>query len=85
VSYIGLDHIDIEILKLLLNDSRISISEIAGRVGISRPTVRRRVRKLVNTGIIKRFTVDVDENMLKGVRFLFRFKVDDPDKLVKNF
>jgi Lrp/AsnC family transcriptional regulator for asnA, asnC and gidA len=47
-------------LDILKNDSRKSFVDIGKEVGLSESAVRRRVRNLVDTGIIKRFTVDVD-------------------------
>jgi Lrp/AsnC family transcriptional regulator, regulator for asnA, asnC and gidA len=47
-------------LDILKNDSRKSFVDIGKEIGLSESAVRRRVRNLVDTGIIKRFTVDVD-------------------------
>ena len=41
-----LDEIDSKILRILMQDSRASISQIAKALGLSRPTVRRRIRSL---------------------------------------
>ncbi len=57
---IHLDKTDIRILKLLANDSRISYAEIAREVHLSRMAVRERVMKMLEEGIIERFTVQLD-------------------------
>lgn len=57
---INLDKIDMKILKLLANDSRISYAEIAREVHLSRMAVRERVIKMVEEGIIERFTVQLN-------------------------
>ena len=54
---IHLDKTDIKILKLLANDSRISYAEIAREVHLSRMAVRERVMKMVEEGVVERFTV----------------------------
>ena len=57
---IHLDKTDIRILKLLANDSRISYAEIAREVHLSRMAVRERVMKMLEEGIIERFTVQLN-------------------------
>lgn len=48
------------ILDLLREDSRRSFTEIAAIVGLSRPTVKYYVSKLLEKKIIRRFTIDID-------------------------
>ncbi|WP_455544148.1 Lrp/AsnC family transcriptional regulator [Intestinibacter sp.] len=57
---IHLDKTDIRILKLLANDSRISYAEIAREVHLSRMAVRERVMKMLEEGVIERFTVQLN-------------------------
>jgi Lrp/AsnC family transcriptional regulator for asnA, asnC and gidA len=52
---IELDEIDRAILRLLQEDGRMSYSEISRRVKIPESTVRSRVNKLVNEGVIRKF------------------------------
>ena len=53
-----MDVIDIKILEELKMDSRMSFNEISKRIMKTEATVRRRVKKLREDGIIKRFTID---------------------------
>jgi Lrp/AsnC family transcriptional regulator, leucine-responsive regulatory protein len=55
-----LDAIDIEILRLLQQDGRISNAELAQRVSLAPPTVLRRVKLLEERGYIKGYTALVD-------------------------
>ncbi|MGQ4872252.1 MAG: Lrp/AsnC family transcriptional regulator [Candidatus Thorarchaeota archaeon] len=55
-----LDDTDRKIISLLQEDGRMSYSDIAEVVGKTEVTVRRRVRRLLREGIIKRFTVVLD-------------------------
>lgn len=55
-----MDGVDGEILDVLRADSRTSIREVAERVGISRASAYARVKRLVDTGVIRGFTIDVD-------------------------
>jgi len=59
-----LDGIDKQILGMLLDDSRITLSHISKKVGISSPAIRERMRKLEQDGIIKGFSTIVDYKKL---------------------
>ncbi|MHB9286931.1 Lrp/AsnC family transcriptional regulator [Halobacteriales archaeon Cl-PHB] len=61
-----LDDTDIEILSLLMNDARRPWADIADAVGLSPPAVSDRVDRLQETGLIRRFTLDVDRSQLRG-------------------
>lgn len=50
-----LDETDKNILRLLQEDGRMSYSEIARRIGIPESTVRLRVKKLIEEGVIRKF------------------------------
>lgn len=55
-----LDQIDKHIIERLQVDGRQTTSELAHDVGMSVPAVAERVRKLHESGVIRRFTADVD-------------------------
>lgn len=50
-----LDSLDKSILRILQEDGRASYSEIARRIGVPESTVRLRVKKLLERGIIRKF------------------------------
>jgi DNA-binding Lrp family transcriptional regulator len=52
-----IDHIDRAILEYLLDDGRMSFSQLAKKVGISRVMVAKRVENLQKQGVIEKFTV----------------------------
>lgn len=54
------DSIDKEIIDLLREDSRITNVQIAKKIKRSESSVRQRVKKLVEKGIIKKFSIMVD-------------------------
>jgi len=62
----GLDDTDREILRLLLSDARRPYSEIAEEVDLSAPAVSDRVDRLRETGLVRRFTLDLDRELLEG-------------------
>jgi Lrp/AsnC family leucine-responsive transcriptional regulator len=60
----SLDKFDRAILRVLLEDSRKTLQEIGDRVGLSSTTCWTRIKKLEAAGIIRRYTVDIDEARL---------------------
>ncbi|MFX1595993.1 MAG: Lrp/AsnC family transcriptional regulator, partial [Promethearchaeota archaeon] len=48
-----MDIVDLKILELLKEDSRMSFNDISQNVGKTEATIRRRVKKLKDEGIIK--------------------------------
>jgi len=52
-----LDELDREILRLLKEDARLTISEIAERLKRPESTVHFRIKKLLERGIIGRYTI----------------------------
>ena len=59
-----LDQVDVELLNQLDSDSAISNASLASGVGLAASTTLMRVRNLVQRGIIRRFTIDVDYNAI---------------------
>jgi len=60
----GLDPIDEAIVRELAQDARSSFAEIGARVSLSAPAVKRRVDRLLDSGIIHAFTVELDHAAL---------------------
>ncbi|MFA6327823.1 MAG: Lrp/AsnC family transcriptional regulator [Candidatus Micrarchaeia archaeon] len=56
-----MDEIDRQILEILREDARIANVTLGKKVGLSEPAARRRVANLASRGVIRRFTVDVEE------------------------
>ena len=54
-----LDKIDEKIISILKIDSRKAFIEIAQKVGLSESAVRRRIRNLIDNGVIKKFTIEM--------------------------
>ena len=62
-----LDLIDLKIIEELKNNSRVSFSDISQRIDKTEATVRRRVKKLLEDGVITRFTIDYDIESKQGI------------------
>ncbi|GAB7093389.1 AsnC family transcriptional regulator [Halolamina litorea] len=73
-----LDETDLRIIELLAADARRSYSDIGEDVGLSGPAVSDRVKRLQDSGVLRRFTVDVDRSQLRaGVPVFVRLVVAD--------
>jgi Lrp/AsnC family leucine-responsive transcriptional regulator len=55
-----LDDFDRKIIAALRADGRISVTELAQRIGLSKTPCQVRLRRLVETGVIRGFTALVD-------------------------
>lgn len=55
-----IDAIDRKILHALSRDARLSVERVSDQVDLSATPVRRRIRRLEEDGIIRRYTLDVD-------------------------
>jgi len=77
------DKVDLAILKFLQEDASIPFTEIARRLKISESTVRKRVEKLKQEGIIKRFMVVIEPSKI-GLNTVAIVGVDvDPPRLLE--
>jgi Lrp/AsnC family transcriptional regulator for asnA, asnC and gidA len=54
------------ILSILEEDAQASYSEIAERADVSKPTVRKYIRRLEDDGVIVGYSAEVDPKKLPG-------------------
>jgi DNA-binding Lrp family transcriptional regulator len=62
-----MDDLDRQILAILRRDSRTPYTEIAEEIGTSEGTVRNRVERLIDEGIIERFTIATRTGNVKAM------------------
>lgn len=62
-----MDDLDREIVDILRRDARTPFTEIADRVGTSEGTIRNRVERLTDNGVIERFTVTTHTGNVKAM------------------
>src|SRR3990172_12457049 len=60
----NIDSVDLQIVTLLQEDSRLSFNKIARKLGISAGTAYNRVKNLEAIGIVKGYTVTLDPSKL---------------------
>lgn len=59
-----LDELDIRLLELIQEDDRRSYADLGQEVGLSISGVNARLRKLIASGVIRRFGAQVDPNVV---------------------
>ena len=75
-----MDLTDLKILRLLQEDGRVSMSQLAKEVHLSAPSVAERVRKLESSGVITQYKAMVDPAKLnRGIKVFYFIKVP-PEK-----
>src|SRR4030065_2162694 len=60
------DKTDIRILCELRDNARMSNSEIAKKLDVTEATVRRRIKNLIEKGIIVRFSIHIDYRLIEN-------------------
>lgn len=60
----SIDETDYKILEILRRDARIPFTEVGRELGISDATVHVRVKRMLKEGILKRYTIAVNEEVL---------------------
>lgn len=59
-----IDNTDLNILKNLSSNAKISFTDLASKILVSPSTIHVRVKKMEEAGIIKNFTINIDYKML---------------------
>ncbi|MEM0343168.1 MAG: AsnC family transcriptional regulator [Thermoplasmata archaeon] len=81
---LNLDEIDRKILRELQEDGRASFRDISSRIGVSTPTVSARVQAMLDIGLIRGYSVNLDSGLLgqTSVALIIDTKPSDLDKVV---
>ncbi|MEM4165475.1 MAG: Lrp/AsnC family transcriptional regulator [Nitrososphaerales archaeon] len=59
-----IDDIDMKILKELVSDASLSVPKLSKKINVNPSVVYSRIKRLVKRGLIKKFTVIVNEELL---------------------
>ncbi len=78
----SLDRTDLRIIRSLNKDARKSYTEIADEVGVSDTTVRKRVNRMLDEGIIKQFNLLIDYHKIGRIIKAFIGLKINPAKLM---
>lgn len=81
---VAMDNTDMKIISILKNDSRVSYTKIAKLVNMSVPSVIERINKLNDSGIIKKYTIEISyKNLGKEISAII--SIDVKRELYENF
>lgn len=86
----NLDDVDLEILRMLQKNARVTLHEIASRIGKTPSSINYRLKRIMGLGVIKKFVTVLDKEKL-GFKYdaiiMIRVKpnkLDDLEKFLKN-
>jgi len=68
-----IDNLDKKIIEILKKDSRCPFVEIANQLGVSEGTIRSRVHRMTDDGIIRGFTIKTSS---RNVKALVEIRID---------
>jgi len=71
-----MDDTDREIIKILKNDGRATYGDIGKKVGLSEGAVRKRIKALVDSGVIRQFTIKM--GLTEGAEAITLLSVNPP-------
>jgi len=74
-----LDLLDLKIIEELKNNSRVSFNDISQKIDKTEATVRRRVKKLLEEGVITRFTIDYNIDSKQNISATIKVVPDFKD------
>ena len=81
-----MDDLDYKMVALLRSDARRPVASLAAELGVSRATVRSRIDRLIESGVIRGFTIAVHDYATRNlVRAVMMIEVEGKaaDKVMK--
>jgi Lrp/AsnC family leucine-responsive transcriptional regulator len=82
-----MDIIDVEIINILQENARTPVSDISKKVNLSPPAVADRIKKMVDNGIIRKFTTILEPNLngreLEALLFVTLRRTESAPKFMK--
>lgn len=80
-----MDLIDLHIINLLKENSRMTVSQISKIVNLSIPAVAERIRKLEQSGVIEQYTIKINKEKMNYKLLAFIFVNIDKTEHIENF
>ncbi|MGA9172539.1 MAG: Lrp/AsnC family transcriptional regulator, partial [Thermoactinomyces sp.] len=77
-----IDDMDRQILEILLQNSRISYTDLGKQIGLSRVAVQARIQALIEAGVIERFTTVINPVKV-GIQVSAFFNIDVEPKYLE--
>lgn len=79
----GLDELDQKIIQLLIQNARMTYSQIGEQIGISRVAVKMRVQALEKRGVIEEYTTIINPQKISGAISCYFEIITEPDQLMQ--
>jgi DNA-binding Lrp family transcriptional regulator len=76
-----LDENDIKLINILKENSRLSFSELANLLNLSRQTVKARIERLERDGIIRKYTIKLSPKFEGKSSVLMIISAEEPEKI----
>ncbi|WP_128543384.1 Lrp/AsnC family transcriptional regulator [Larkinella soli] len=77
----ALDEKDLEILRLLQNDAKLTVRDIASRIHLSATPTHERIKRLEKLGVIRQYAALLDHRMVnRGIMVLCQITLKDHDR-----
>jgi DNA-binding Lrp family transcriptional regulator len=74
---IAMDDLDYKMISLLRSDARRPVASVAAELGVSRATIRSRIDRLIENGVIRGFTIAVHDQATRNlVRAVMMIEVE---------
>jgi DNA-binding Lrp family transcriptional regulator len=74
---IAMDDLDYKMISLLRSDARRPVASVAAELGVSRATIRSRIDRLIENGVIRGFTIAVHDQATRNlVRAMMMIEVE---------
>lgn len=79
---LSLDDLDWKILEIIQENSKQTYSEIGRQLDVAHSTIYDRIRKMEKTGIIKKWTIDIDQEKI-GLTYITAIMIvySDPNEV----
>jgi len=74
------DEIDLKLLKILSNNARMELMQLSQKIHVASNTVKNRIKKLIESKIIKSFFVEPDKTALGYEQYNIQFMFENIDK-----
>ena len=72
-----MDDLDYKMITLLRSEARRPVASLAAELGVSRATIRSRIDRLIESGVIRGFTIAVHDNATRNlVRAVMMIEVE---------
>lgn len=72
-----MDDLDYKMISLLRSDARRPVASVAAELGVSRATIRSRIDRLIENGVIRGFTIAVHDQATRNlVRAMMMIEVE---------